>query len=886
MKKPQTSYLKDYKAPSFKIDSINLHFSLHEDHVLVSSVLEVIPATQSLSDFTLNGVDLELLSLTLNDNQLGDDDYQRDGNLLIIKQLHAPCRLAITNKIYPQKNTSLEGLYRSNNMFCTQCESEGFRKITFYPDRPDIMAKYSTTIEADRSKYPVLLSNGNLIKTGALEGNRHFATWDDPFHKPSYLFALVAGDLSIIKGNFTTKSSQEVSLEIYVEHHNKDKCDHALQSLKKAMAWDEHRFGLEYDLDQYMIVAVDDFNAGAMENKGLNIFNSKYVLAKPQTATDADYEGIESVIAHEYFHNWTGNRVTCRDWFQLCLKEGLTVFRDQEFTSEINSRAIKRINDVTILRNHQFPEDAGPMSHPVRPESYIEINNFYTLTVYEKGAEVIRMLHTILGGDLFDPGLALYLKRHDGQAATTDDFIQAMEDVLHEKGGLPAIENLQQFKLWYSQHGTPELIIKSDYNEPEKTYSLTVIQVPPANAAANQPVHIPLAIGLLDQQGNSLPLLLENSQANIPVTTTEILHITDQEQTYTFYNVPDKPVPSLLRNFSAPIKLQYQYSNDELCLLLRNDPDQFSRWEAGQCLLVNIMLGLVEKFQAKSPLTMNPKLPEVFTDIIKGSDHTDKAFIAQLLTLPSEEYLAEQMEIVDVVAIHAARKFLRRSLAKGLRQSFLSTYESNTDNTPYQYDSKLAAPRRLKNLCLQYLMVNPDEEIFTLCLDQFNGADNMTDEISALSGLVHSGSDKGTEALKIFFNKWQAHTLVLDKWFAIQATAPQPDTLAKVISLLEHPNFSITNPNKVRSLIGAFVGANPTGFHAEDGSGYNFLKDRILELDPLNPHIAARLTGRLSRWKRYDTSRQKMMKNTLETIIAQPGISKGVYEIASKSIQS
>jgi aminopeptidase N len=875
--KPTTKYLRDYQPPAFKIKSVDLHFDLHEEFTIVKASLEI--QRQSTGDLVLDGRNLELVAVSTNGKKLSEADYELSTEQLTVKNPPTEFTLSCTTKIFPQDNTSLEGLYRSNGIFCTQCEAEGFRKITYFPDRPDVMASFTTTITADKKRYPVLLSNGNLVEHGDMDDNRHFAKWHDPFPKPCYIFALVAGDLAVLKDKFITRSGRQVELRIYTEHHNADKCDHAMRSLQKAMRWDEERFSLEYDLDLYMILAVDDFNAGAMENKGLNIFNSKYVLAQPQTATDQDYEGIESVIGHEYFHNWTGDRVTCRDWFQLSLKEGLTVFRDQEFTADTSSRAIKRINDVNMLRNHQFLEDAGPMAHPVRPESYIEINNFYTLTVYEKGAEVIRMLHTILGEDIFQRGMQIYIKRHDGEAVTTEDFVQAMEDAWCESGAAKP-GALTQFKLWYNQAGTPTLQVSSDYDEQTKTYKLVIEQEAPkiavrqpshAKDASEKCLHIPVKFALLGAEGDT--------------AESGVLHIKSSKEEFTF-NTPSRPVPSLLREFSAPVHLQYNYSDDDLAFLLLHDQDPFNRWEAGQRLLTNKMLEMITACQTGNErMDLGDSLPKLFGAVLEPGFHDDAAFISQIMTLPSEEYLAEKMAAIDVGAIHQVREFVRRQFGILLADSMRRIYQ-NYKEAPYIYDPKMSGKRRLRNICLAYLMAAGTDEAKNLCLSQFERADNMTDELSALTILAHSGCPESKAAIASFYEKWQHETLVMDKWFALQATAPLPETLAKVQELMQHPQFNIKNPNKVRALIGSFAAGNPTCFHDDTGAGYTLFADIVLELNIINPAIAARLLNRLSRWKRYVQPQQNLMQDQLKRIINKPDLSKGVYEVASKSLEN
>lgn len=874
---PKTIYLKDYRPPPYLIDTVDLHFDLQEEFTTVRTRLAMrrqqnIPSQEPL---VLVGRALELVALALNDHPLKQGEYHLDSESLTVLEAPEKFTLDVITKIRPHVNTSLEGLYKSSGMFCTQCESQGFRKITYFVDRPDVMARYHVVIVADRDTYPVLLSNGNLTGKGDLPDNKHYAEWRDPYPKPSYLFALVAGDLALIEDSFIARSGRKVALQIYVEHHNHDKCDHAMQSLKKAMQWDEEVYGLEYDLDRYMIVAVDDFNMGAMENKGLNVFNSKYVLARPETATDADYEGIEAVIAHEYFHNWTGNRVTCRDWFQLSLKEGLTVFRDQEFSADMSSGAVKRISDVRLLRNRQFSEDAGPMAHPVRPDSYMEINNFYTVTVYEKGGEIIRMLQTLLGREGFLKGVALYLKRYDGQAVTTDDFILSMEDANNTELG--------QFRLWYSQAGTPELHITGSYDSEAAIYTLHVRQTCPKTPGQDvkKPLHIPLGIGLLGQDGKEIPLHLENErEAESP--TTRVIEIKKKEEEIRFLHIPTPPAPSLLRGFSAPVKLHFSYSREELLLLLTHDPDPFSRWEAGQRLAFSVLMPLVEKWQHGGALSLENDFIAALKNLLTSPSIADNSFKTLLLTLPSEEYLGEAMDVIDVDAIHTVREFVLASAAEALRDDLLGLYHANCENAAYRFDSLAVGRRRLKNLCLAYLLKVNDDAVKKLCVKQFHESNNMTDTLAALRILAHSNCIERRDVLDAFYDTWQDDVLVMDKWFAIQATAPLSTTLDEVKKLLRHASFSIVNPNRVRALIGAFCTGNPVCFHDKSGAGYKFLADQILALDPLNPQIAARLLQGMSNWRRYDTSRRKIMKKQLERVAGNSKLSKDVYEVAAK----
>jgi aminopeptidase N len=872
----QPIHLKDYQPPAYLVESVELIFELGEESTLVKSRLNMTrnPAGKGGS-LVLDGRELTLRGLHLDRRTLAPNEYEVTEETLTVFDVPERFQLIVETEIKPRENTSLEGLYTSSGNFCTQCEAQGFRKITYYPDRPDVMAHFTVSILADKEKYPVLLSNGNLVTQIDLPDGRHLAKWVDPFKKPSYLFALVAGDLVRIEDTFVTASGREVKLHIYVEERNRDRCDHAMASLKKAMRWDEETFGLEYDLDVYMILAVDDFNMGAMENKGLNIFNSKYVLARPETATDADFQGIEGVIGHEYFHNWTGNRVTCRDWFQLSLKEGLTVFRDQEFSADMTSRAVKRIEEVRTLRNAQFPEDAGPMAHPVRPASYVEINNFYTMTVYNKGAELIRMYHTLLGPEGFRKGLRLYLERFDGQAATTDDFLQAMA----EAGG----RDLKQFSLWYSQGGTPEIEVETAYDEARKVYTLKVRQScpPTPDQAEKQPFHIPLAVGLLDRSGDDLPLQLEGEEA--PSGTTRVLELRGEEEIFRFVGVPSEPVPSLLRDFSAPVRLRMETSDKDLAFLMAHDSDPFNRWEAGQRLSTRLMLGLIEECRAGREPVLGAGFIDAFRKLLLDRE-ADPALLAQALVLPTETYLAEQMAVADPEAIHTVREFMRRTLAENLREDFIRVMDASGQEGPYSIDPSSVGRRSLKNLCLAYLMTLEEREIVGRCFDQFKGGDNMTDVAAALTCLANSEAPEREDALEAFSQKWRNDPLVMDKWFTLQATSRRPDTLEQVKRLMDHPAFNIKNPNKVRALIGAFCHGNPARFHDRSGAGYAFHADQVLALDSLNPQVAARLLGAATRWRKYDEARQGMMKAQIERIAAAPGISRDVYEIASKSL--
>jgi aminopeptidase N len=866
-----TIYRKDYQVPVFLISDVFLNFLLTANDCVVKakSVFRKNPAaTMGSHELFLNGKNLELLSVAVDGKELLAEQYRLEKDGMTLLQMPDEFVLEVSTRMYPNKNTALEGLYRSSGNFCTQCEAEGFRKITYYLDRPDVMARFTTRIEADRADCPVLLSNGNLVEEGELEGGRHFAVWEDPYPKPCYLFALVAGDLVFLKDEFITRSRRTIDLRIYVEARNREKCGHAMKSLKKSMAWDEEVFGLEYDLDTFMIVAVDDFNMGAMENKGLNVFNSKYVLASHVTATDQDYMGIEGVIGHEYFHNWTGNRVTCRDWFQLSLKEGLTVFRDQEFSSDMNSRAIKRIEDVRILRSFQFREDAGPMSHPVRPDSYVEINNFYTVTVYNKGAEVIRMMHTLLGTENFRKGIDLYFKRHDGQAVTCDDFVSAMASA----SGV----DLDQFKLWYSQSGTPELHVEEEWDENSKKYTLTISQSCPSTPSqkeeSKKAFHIPVSVGLLDSKGDDME------------SESHLLEFKDEKQSFIFKNISEKPVLSLLRGFSAPVKVHPWQGREQLAFLMANDSDPFNRWDAAFRLSESVILELTEIFQRGE----KPLLDQLFVDAVKqilNDKKSDKSLLGMALTLPEENYLAQQMTVIDPENLHSSRQFVRQEVARVLQAELKNVWEENRDQGEYQLTPDAIGKRRLKNVCLSYLLAGdvPAQDDVDLALQQYYDGSNMTDIIAVLAALSHCDVPERMELLNDYYDKWKDDVLVMDKWLILQASSTLPSTLASVQSLMTHPAFSISNPNKVRSLIGAF-GGNHVSFHQSNGEGYRFLTDRILELDSRNPQIASRLTTPFSTWKRYDLARQELMKEQLQRIADKKGLSGDVFEMVRRSL--
>ena len=872
---PQAIRREDYRRPDFEIDRVELRFVLGESHTSVHATLAIRRAAHTAADapLVLDGESLVLRELAVDGRVLGADAYTLTPATLTIAAVPAAFELRSVVEIRPQDNTELTGLYRSSGNFCTQCEAEGFRRITYFLDRPDVMSRYSVTIEAERARCPVLLSNGNRVAAGELPDGRHFARWDDPFPKPSYLFALVAGDLRCFPGEFVTRSGRAVRLEIWVEPENIDRCAHALRAMQWAMKWDEDVFGREYDLDVYMIVAVNDFNMGAMENKGLNIFNAKYVLARPDTATDDDYEAIATVIAHEYFHNWTGNRVTCRDWFQLTLKEGLTVLRDRLFSADIGSAAVTRIANVLQLRTSQFAEDRGPMAHPIRPESYIEMNNFYTTTVYEKGAEVIGMLRTLLGVAGFRRGMDLYFERHDGQAVTCDDFVAAMADANDR--------DLGQFSRWYSQVGTPIVRASGEYDAPSQRFTLTLEQAPPHGRDAAEPLHIPVAVGLIAGDGASLPLRLE-AEANAD-GDTRVLELREPSQRFTFAHVPAAPAVSLLRGFSAPVELEYPRSDDELALLMAHDPDSFSRWDAGQELGRRVLLRLADDVAAGRSLELDPRLVTACTRVL-ADPRLDGSLKALALTLPNERILGQHQEVVAVEALHTARQFAVRALARALRGPLLDTYTASAPRGGYTIARAEVDRRRLRNLALGYLVALGEPELVALASAQFESADNMTDSQEALSALIDHGGPARDAALADFYARWQGDPLVIDKWFMLQAVSSHPETLERVLALADHPDFSLGNPNRARSLLISFGGRNQFHFHHASGRGYALIADKVIALDSQNPHVAARLVGAFNPWKRFDPARQQAMRAQLERIAGQPGLSRSTGEIVGRAL--
>ncbi len=882
---PVTIYRKDYVAPGFWVDTVEMGFDLHPQRTHVATRITMRRNHESAEkDLVLFGEDIKLLQLRMNGINLKKSAYSLNKERLVISNAPDQVTLEIETAIAADKNTTMSGLYVSNGNFFTQCEAEGFRKITYFPDRPDVMASYTVMLRGDKKLYPVLLSNGNLIEQGDLGDGRHYAKWEDPFKKPSYLFALVAGKLVCQEEKYKLKSGRKVLLQVWVEQGNLDKTQHAMDSLKNSIRWDEERFGLELDLDRFMIVATSDFNMGAMENKGLNIFNTKYVLANSRVATDTDYAGIESVVGHEYFHNWTGNRVTCRDWFQLSLKEGLTVFRDQEFSGDLigneTGRAVKRIEDVRVLRQLQFPEDAGPMAHPVRPDSFVEINNFYTVTVYEKGSEVVRMYYTLLGHEGFRKGMDLYFQRHDGQAVTCDDFRAAMADANGR--------DLKQFERWYSQAGTPRVKAHASYDANAKTYTLNLSQSCPKTAgqAKKLPFHIPVAVGLIDAEGNDIPLQLQGESA---IATTKILELKEAQQSFVFTNIDREVTPSILRNFSAPVILEYDYSDEQLAHLLAHDSDPFCRWEAGQRLAMRRLLGLVSAVQKGEALSLDDLFIQALHKTL-NDQRLDPAFRELVLTLPSEVMIAEEMAIADPHSIHTARQFVRATLAQHLKADLLQAYQDNLTPGKYSPDAQSAGKRALKNCALAYLVEWPDAATYALAHTQYQEAENMTDRIAALSAMLHCSSalDKAhsktrKQVLAHFYKEFESEALVIDKWFTLQATAPTTD-VEQVRALMQHKAFSMSNPNRARSLIFAFCNANPARFHAVDGSGYALWAECVIALNKLNPQVAARLSRSMDRWTKYPKANQALMKVALQKVAATKNLSKDVLEVVTKAL--
>lgn len=870
--------LADYSPPAFLIKSTRMLFRINEQSVRVTATSDFYRSGDGSPDLVLDGGPyMSLVSLTLDGVQLNEEDYEINENSLLVRSVPDKFQLQIETELLPFENSRLEGLYASGGNLCTQCEAEGFRHITYFLDRPDVLATYDVRIEASKNHYPVLLSNGNLVKSGSLPDGRHFAEWRDPHPKPCYLFALVAGNLAAVSDSFTTKSGRDVNLNIYVRAPDLDKCDHAMQSLKRSMAWDEEVFGLEYDLDTYNIVAVSDFNMGAMENKGLNIFNTKYVLANAETATDSDFDHVEGVIGHEYFHNWTGNRVTCRDWFQLSLKEGLTVFRDQEFSSDMTSRAVKRIDDVRVLRMLQFPEDAGPLAHPVRPESYIEINNFYTVTVYNKGAEVIRMMRLIVGESAFLSGVRLYLSRHDGQAVTCEDFVVAMEDA----SGV----DLTQFRLWYSQAGTP--VVEASRHFRNGVMELTLKQSCPPTPGQHEkaPFQIPVKMAWLD--GKGAPIRPRAAGEVKTLGDGFLLNLFRSEQTFTFEECPEDAVPSLLQGFSAPIKLQTDLSNDDRTLLFARDTDSFARWQAGQDMYAEYLLADLSGNRSETAEGQS-SLGSIINAVgaVLGDQGIEPAFAAELLTLPSEIYLGQLQQTLDPEGLFSARNRLLKQIVEQHWSTIKQKYFELTEKAVGTGQTAKSS-RKLRNLLLG-LIANSEHQLDQakpIVVNHFECASNMTDQYAGLLALCHSGWKEREDALSAFYQQWHREELVVDKWFSAQAIAPDADALKVIPGLMEHPAFSITNPNRLRSVISMFAMMNQRNFHALDGSGYNLLSRTICKVDKINPQTAARLVAPLGRWNRLDADRRALMRQSLSTLQQQQDLSDDVRELVEKSLR-
>jgi aminopeptidase N len=870
----------EYRPPAFLVDTLDLVLDLAPEDTRVTATLafrrnpDADPRDRD-APLILDGEQQEAVEVDLDGVALRSSRAQLTPRSLTILDPPPQGTLTVRSRIAPARNVALEGLYVSSGVFCTQCEPEGFRRITYFPDRPDVLARYTVTLRADRAAYPVLLSNGNLTAQGSLPGGRHFATWHDPFPKPSYLFAAVAGALDALTDEFVTRSGKRVALQIHSTRANIPRCRHAMDAVKKAFRWDEERFGREYDLDAFMIFCADDFNMGAMENKGLNIFNSRLVLADPATATDDDYEAIEGVIGHEYFHNWSGNRVTCRDWFQLSLKEGLTVFRDQEFTSDLTSRAVERIGAVEFLRREQYPEDAGPMAHNVRPDEYQEINNFYTSTVYEKGAELIRMQHTLLGAERFRRGTDLYFARYDGRAVTCDDFVQAMQDA--------SAVDLTQFRRWYAQAGTPVVKVKGSFDRAAATYTLELSQdTPPTPGQPEKlPLHIPFAVGLVDRDGRDIPLRLAGEAA--PVGTTRVLELRESSQSFRFAGIEEPPVPSLLRNFSAPVIVDYPYTDDELAFLAAHDSDAVTRWDAAQRSFASAMLSLARDHHAGQPLALPRSLAGIVEKLL-ADRVSDPALIALAVTPPDAAYVAAQEAIVDPEGVTAARAFLKRALGTTLRASFEGVYAGRRVRAPYAPSNDQTGARRLVNTCLQYLAAVDDPSARQMAVSHYDASDNMTDTFAALAALKDGASEERDALFSRFEARWRDEPLVLDKWFALEALAERPDTLARVQALLAHPRFNARNPNRVRSLVGAFALRNFARFHARDGQGYAFAADQVLLLDATNPQLAATVAGAFNLWKRFAQPRRGLMEAALQRIAQAPGLSPDVNEVVTRTL--
>lgn len=872
---PEPIRLSDYRPPVCEFEEISLDFNLDPDATTVTSRLKVKTRSGASEKLVLDGRELTLQSIKIDDRPLAQDRYEVDSEHLTLFDVPSACVIEIVNTISPKSNSALMGLYLSNGIYCTQCEAEGFRRITYFLDRPDVMTRYKVRIEADLDSCPVLLSNGNPVGGGKLDNGRHFALWEDPFRKPAYLFALVAGDLACLEDHHVTRSGRRVALKLYADPAAIDQCAHAMDSLKRSMRWDEDTYGLEYDLDLFQIVGVGDFNFGAMENKGLNIFNTSALLARTDTSTDNDFQQVERIVAHEYFHNWSGDRVTCRDWFQLTLKEGLTVFRDQQFSSDMHSAAVKRIADVMLLRETQFAEDAGPLAHPIRPDSYVEINNFYTRTVYEKGAEVVRMLHTLLGAELFRKGIDLYFARHDGSAVTCEDFVQAMADV--------SGRDLRRFMRWYGQAGTPEIRMSHHFDPSTGSLTLEFAQstAPTPGQPTKLPLHIPISVGLVGRNGEAMPLQLAGE--NAAGETTRVLELTEAQQSFTFVGMDEAPVPSILRGFSAPVRLRTDLAKDDLLHLLKHDEDTFNRWEAAQSLAADAIVEAIKLSPQQHPVP-DAALIQAFGDFLKSSPEQDHAFVARTLSLPGRSFIAQQLSVIDVDAMHRVFRTFQETIGRSLEAPLLATYQNMARIDDGSTSTAAMAARSLKNTALAYLVIGEPVKFEALAVSQYSESNMMTDRLSALRILAETDQPAGASLLEDFYERWKHEPLVVNKWFALQAGIEDEKSPERVEALMRHPAFTLANPNRVRALLGTFSMANLIGFHREDGAGYRLLADKVIELDGKNAQVAARLLTTFGRWRRFDERRQQMMKSQLERILAVHGLSRDSYEIASKSL--
>lgn len=868
---PKEIFLKDYTKPEFDIKQVDMTVRIFDGYSLVDTVLTIEKQTPTPIDLVLNAKAMDIEEVILNERALPKEEYRHEKGTLTLFAVPAEFTLRTRVRIKPEENTELEGLYKSSVIYCTQCEAEGFRKITPYIDRPDVLSKFVTRIEADKEKCPVLLSNGNLIESGDLPDGRHYTVWDDPFLKPCYLFALVAGDLGVVEDTFTTMSGRKVDLKIWTEKGDEDKCLFGMKALKDSMKWDEEAYGREYDLDIFQIVAVSDFNFGAMENKSLNIFNTSTIFASQETSTDADFLRVEAVVGHEYFHNWSGNRVTCRDWFQLSLKEGFTVFREQSFTGDMNSHAVQRIQDVNFLKTHQFKEDAGPNAHPVRPASYIEINNFYTLTIYEKGSELIRMMHLLLGEETFKKAATLYFDRFDGQAVTCDDFVQCMEDA--------SGYDLSHFKLWYSQAGTPKVTVTSDFDADRGIYKLRFKQeIPDTNGQKDkEPMYIPISMGLLDTDGSSLPVDSNGSH-------NTVLILDEAEQEFEFTGIKNRPVPSLLRDFSAPVRLYTDLTDRDYMFLMAHDSNGFNRWESGQIVALKVLQDMIAAHKNKQQMVADDTFVRQMGWLM-DNQNSDKMLLAKSLTLPSTSILAQEMKIVDVDGIYHAHKALMKEIGAHHMDRFVAIFNENNKPKPYNTDPDSVGGRALKSVALHYIAAADEKRAFDMAIALYNKADNMTDRITAMSVLADAPKEVSKDVFDDFYGRFTDELLVINKWFSLQAGADKEDVVATVKDLITRDDFTWTNPNRVRAVFGAFAG-NFYHFHAEDGQGYKLLADAVIKLNTINPQVAARLAVGLQEWKKFDSHRQMLMKQELERIMDEKDLSNHIYEIVSKALKA